>query len=69
MDKSPLLNDDQGREIPFETNVWVSATRTRNYIANDGLLDWLNIYGEKNGFKKDTERKSYDINLDFTNGL
>jgi len=38
MDTSPLLSDDQGREIPFETNVWVSATRTRNYIANDGLV-------------------------------
>ena len=69
MDKSPLLNDDYGKEIPFETNLWVSATKTRNYIANDGLLDWLNVYGEKNGFIKDKDREEYDVNLDFTNFL
>ena len=69
MDTSPLLSDDQGREIPFETNVWVSATRTRNYIANDGLLDWLKLYGEKNGFTKDPEIGGYNSNLDFTEFL
>ena len=69
MDDSLLLKDDQGREIPFEANIWVSATRTRNYIANDGLLDWLELYGKKNGFTKDYVIKGYDVNLDFTDFL
>ncbi len=69
MDNTPLIIDNKGKKVPFEKNGWVSATRTRNYIANDGLLDWLNIYGEKNDFRKDSERKNYDVNLDFTNFL
>ena len=69
MNKSQLVYDDKDKKIPFERNSWVSATKTRNYIANDGLLDWLNIYGIKKGFRKDTKKKGYDINLDFTNFL
>ena len=69
MDNSPLLKDDKGKQVPFEDNSWVSATRTRNYIGNDGLLDWLKIYGMEKGFKSDKEIKGYDVNLDFTDFL
>ena len=69
MDNSLLLCDDKGKEVPFAKNSWVSATKTRNYIANDGLLDWLNIFGEEKGFTKDTDEENYDLNLDFTNFL
>ena len=66
MDNSILVYDSKGTKIPFDGKTWVSATKTRNYVANDGLLDWLNIYGEDNGFTRDIDLKNYDPNLDFT---
>lgn len=37
---------------------WVSASKTRNYILNDPLLDWLQVYGKDKGFKPDKEHFS-----------
>src|SRR3990167_2180530 len=45
---------------------WVSATDTRNFLLQDPLLDWLDLYGEKNGFKRDTDLPGYDARTDFT---
>ena len=58
MAKSHLIRDDSGSEIPFVQNEWVSATKTRNFLTDDPLLDWLNIHGLSKGFRKDTD---YDI--------
>ena len=33
--------------------MFISAYLIRNYLNNDPLLDWLELYGEKKGFKKD----------------
>ena len=51
--------DDEWRE-------WVSASSTRNYAVRDPLLDWLDLYGEKNGFRPDDELPGYDARTDFT---
>ncbi len=34
---------------------WVSASKTRNWLRRDPLLDWLDVHGEAKGFKKDPE--------------
>lgn len=45
---------------------WVSATAPRNYMLNDPLLDWLNLYGSKHGFQRDDELDGYDPRTDFS---
>jgi len=69
MSKSQLTHNDSEKLIPFVREDWVSATKTRNYIFEDLILDWLNIHGVTKGFKKDEEYPGYDGNLDFTKFL
>jgi hypothetical protein len=46
-------------------NGWVSASRTRNFVLRDPLLDWLEVYGEQNGFVRDDALASFDARTDF----
>lgn len=34
---------------------WTSSTKLYNYMNDEPLLDWLNMYGKRRGFKKDIE--------------
>ena len=44
---------------------WVSASATRNHALNDPLLDWLELYGEAQGFRSDEKYPDYDPRTDF----
>ena len=48
---------------------WVSPTRARNFILDDPLLDWLELYGEAHGFERDLSSPQYDSRTDFTKFL
>lgn len=53
----------QSRE---DWQTWVSASRTRNYLLKNTLIDWLEMYGDDRGLKRDTHLPSYDPRMDFT---
>ncbi len=56
-----ITHDDRGVEVrPADGDRvawkdWVSASKTRNWLRRDPLLDWLEVHGEANGFTKDPE--------------
>ena len=53
----PSSEDDWGS--------WVSASSTRNYLLRNPLIDWLERFGEANGFVRDTSLPGYDERLEF----
>lgn len=41
---------------------WINVVNYKNYLLNDKILDWFNLYGEKKGYVKDsnvTENEFY----------
>ena len=56
-----ITHDDRGVELsPADGDraawkSWVSASKTRNWLRRDPLLDWLEVHGEAKGFIKDAE--------------
>ena len=65
-----LTVDAEGRTVvpatEDEWREWVSASSTRSYAIRDPLLDWLDLYGEKHGFRRDDALPGYDPRTDFT---
>lgn len=61
--------DDAGIEhapaSDAEWTTWVSAGRTRNWLLEDPVLDWLHLFGERAGFVRDDDRPGYDERTDF----
>ena len=57
MPKTALTCDDTGRLVvptgSVEWDGWVSASRTRNHVLGDPLVDWLDCYGEMKGYERD----------------
>src|SRR5262245_24089853 len=52
-----------GTDSPWDA--WVSASKTRNFLQDDPVLDWLNVFGEAKGFLRDDKLPGYDARTDF----
>jgi len=45
--------DERKEYLIKDWSKWISVKDIKNYIMNDPILDWLNYYGEKNGYNRD----------------
>jgi hypothetical protein len=52
------FEDKEDKEENFIFSEWVSASKTRNYMLKDTLLDWLNLYGIKKNIVSFNENNS-----------
>ncbi len=65
-----LTHRDDGSEVPVpvtrdDWDLWVSAGRTRNWVLNDPLVDWLQRYGKTRDYLPKSELPGYRKDLDF----
>ena len=65
-----LTHRDDGSRVavPVSTDdwqQWVSAGRTRNWMLEDPLIDWLQLYGKSRDYLLKQELAGYDKDLDF----
>ena len=61
-------NDGSKVAVPItrdDWREWVSAGRTRNWMLNDPLTDWLQMYGKSRGYLPRQETGRYTRELDF----
>lgn len=52
--KRKIINQDNiiNKKRKIINKDWLHINKIRNYLLNDCLSDWLNLYGEENGFIK-----------------
>ncbi|HUG37849.1 MAG TPA: hypothetical protein VML54_12900 [Candidatus Limnocylindrales bacterium] len=65
-----LIHNDAGEPVLPSTHDdwadWVAASKTRNWVIGDPLLDWLHLHGDGKSFERDDELPGYDPRCDFT---
>lgn len=68
MDKDPQATVKMNTQNTDQINwsEWVSAGKTRNWMKEDPLLDWLELHGEKKGFARDSDHPCFIPEADFS---
>ena len=66
-----LTTKDNGTSIHIPTSSehwqnWISAGRTRNWMLDDPLIDWLQTYAEDRDYLPKSELPDYQRDLDFS---
>ena len=61
-----MIVSDKLSGIDPDWKVWVPITKTRNWVLNDPLLDWLDLFGTANGFQLDSDQGSFIDEADFS---
>jgi len=60
-----LTHDDDGKLVVPETDEewdeWVSASRTRNHVLDNPLVDWLDRWGKEHGYEPDPVEEDTDF--------
>lgn len=45
---------------------WVSATAPRHFLLRNALIDWLDLFGERAGFRRDSDMPGFDDRIEFS---
>lgn len=61
-------NDTVMTNIEFNMDDWIFASKTRNYVLNDTLVDWLDCYSKKKPLNINDHHKSKNKNKSKTIG-
>ena len=61
-----VLGETENPSSKEEWGDWISATRSRNYMLKNTLIDWLELYGKDKGYEYDYWQPGYDKRCEFT---
>ena len=71
--RAAITQRDDGSLVDPRTDAewldWVPAGGLRSWCANDLVVDWLNEYGERHGFRRDDHLPGYDRVFDLARYL